>query len=192
MTGFDRDLIGEGFDRGDAGVTKFREERFHLPPYLGNGPPYDPSGQDASKQQQNRCCPNRYKTSVRTLGTPRTLTAETSVGKLIKQSLSYWLRNPRSLSCSPPLVAEVFVGWERGSCNERASSSHFYFYYRASASFVPSRVLPYPETRLARAQHGASVDVQGTGWFDRLPPSISFQRIFSFRLHIMVAYYHFD
>ena len=26
MTGFDRDLIGEGFDRGDAGVTKFREE----------------------------------------------------------------------------------------------------------------------------------------------------------------------
>ena len=28
MTGFDRDLIGEGFDRGDAGVTKFREERF--------------------------------------------------------------------------------------------------------------------------------------------------------------------
>ena len=27
MTGFDRDLIGEGFDRGDAGVTTFREER---------------------------------------------------------------------------------------------------------------------------------------------------------------------
>ena len=26
MTGFDRDWIGEGFDRGDAGVTKFREE----------------------------------------------------------------------------------------------------------------------------------------------------------------------
>ena len=28
MTRFDRDLIAEGFDRGDAGVTKFREERF--------------------------------------------------------------------------------------------------------------------------------------------------------------------
>ena len=26
MTGFDRDLVGEGFDRGDAGVTKFRLE----------------------------------------------------------------------------------------------------------------------------------------------------------------------
>ena len=30
MTGFDRDLIGEGFDRGDSGVTKFREERTPL------------------------------------------------------------------------------------------------------------------------------------------------------------------
>ena len=27
MTGFDRDLIGQGFDRGDPGVTEFREEQ---------------------------------------------------------------------------------------------------------------------------------------------------------------------
>lgn len=71
-------------------------------------PDVSPSGSIFPRSRLLTCCPNRYKTSVRTLGTPRTLTAETSVGKLIKQSLSHWLRNPRSLSCSLPPRAEVF------------------------------------------------------------------------------------